>query len=555
MPLNSLNVPPEIFDYLPPIVIIDTAGTIVWTNSKKIKLPTLSPGKNILDAIPELALDNVFSKMTWNYVAIDGISYCISSSPFQERQGATLFFEPVESRTLSMIIENHYEGFICVDKNGIIRIINDTLANYLKVPKDKLVGQSFDKFKIDPELHRIIETQKPDLLSILSAWRNIVASRHPIFQDGEFIGVYARYFSIDSRDLKENIFGGGYINLLEGLQISNITQAMVELNAYKHEFLERHTTRSGIEKIIGNSPRMAELKRKILMVHNSPSSILLTGASGTGKEVFAQAIHFHSNRADHPFIKVNCAAIPDSLLEAELFGYVEGAFTGALKRGKMGKFELANKGIIFLDEIGDLPLAMQAKLLRVLQEKEIERLGAEKAIPIDVRVISATNKDLHTMAMEGTFRADLYYRLNVINFHIPSLKDRMSDIPELVDNLIRSLNKKLNRNIKSISPEAMHRLINYDWPGNIRELINVLETSMNFCQGDILDAKDLPYFFLSNIASNTEDDNLQFTIEHVKASEIVAALEKSQGKRKIAASLLGISKSTLYRLMKKYNLM
>ncbi len=460
-----------------------------------------------------------------------------------------------ETKILSLLIENPYEGFIFVDKDGIIRIINETLAHYLNVPKNQLIGQHFDKFKIDSELHRIIETKKPDLLNIfLAMGKNGVASRHPVFSEGEFIGVYGRYFSIDGRDLKENTFGEEYINLLEGLQVSNIAQAMLELNAYRHEFFEGNKTRFGVEKIIGSSPYIKELKEKIVIVGDSPSSILLSGESGTGKELFAQAIHFHSNRSNYPFVRVNCAAIPENLLESELFGYVEGAFTGALKRGKMGKFELANKGIIFLDEIGDMPLTMQAKLLRVLQEKEIERLGSEKVIPIDVRVISASNKDLHAMAMQGTFRADLYYRLNVINFHIPSLSDRKEDIPELVDYFIKDLNAKLNRNIKEISPEAMQRLISYDWPGNVRELINVLETSMNFCSSDVLTVKDLPYYFHANHL-DTMEENLHTTMEHVKKSEVIAALEISGGKRKTAASILNISKSTLYRLMKKYDLL
>ena len=353
--------------------------------------------------------------------------------------GITFYFEPFDNKTIRLLIENPYEGFLFIDTDGIIRIINDTLVQYLGIPKQKLIGQHIDKYKIDPDLKQVLKTKKPELLTVFRASKRKtgLASRHPVFIEGKFIGVYGRYFSIDSRDLKENTFGDKYADLLEELNVNNIMQAMMELTAYRNEFYEKNTTRFGIENIVGSSPVMKQLKDNILMIWDSPSSVLLTGESGTGKELFAQAIHFHSDRSKYPFVKVNCAAIPESLLEAELFGYVEGAFTGARKGGKMGKFELANKGIIFLVEIGDMPLTMQAKLLRVLQEKEIERLGGEQTIPIDVRVISATNKDLYAMTMRGTFRADLFYRLNVINFHIPALKDRKSDIPELVNLLAR----------------------------------------------------------------------------------------------------------------------
>ncbi|NLO28917.1 MAG: sigma 54-interacting transcriptional regulator, partial [Actinobacteria bacterium] len=504
--LNS-SILSDILNYLPSTILADSFGIISWTNKIDI-----APGSNILDLIPDLDLQGSGLKPSLSLAVIDEISFIINSYPLEDDSGILFYLEPLESKAISMLIENPYEGFLLVDKQGIIRMINETLANYLKVPKKKLVGQHFDKYSIDPGLHGIIETQKPDLLSIFSASRNLVASRHPVFHDGNFVGAYGRYFSIDSRDLKENIFGDGYINVLEGLQIGSINQAMMELTAYKNEFYDKHTSSFGIENIVGSSPIMRELKKNILMIWDSPSSVLLTGESGTGKEVFAQAIHFHSDRSQYPFVKVNCAAIPETLLEAELFGYVEGAFTGARKGGKMGKFELANKGVIFLDEIGDMPLTMQAKLLRVLQEKEIERLGSEQVIPIDVRVVSATNKDLYAMTAQGTFRADLFYRLNVINFHIPALRERRSDIPELVDYFIRALDLKLNRNIKSVAPEVMERFLAYDWPGNVRELINILESAMNFCRDNTLGLKELPHFLITNIDTGSmEDDSLLAT--------------------------------------------
>lgn len=534
---------------------IDSLGIILTVMPDIHILSILSPGKNLFDLIPELEIELVLSEDGYNFITIDRTSYFVYSRPWEDKQGATLSFEPVETTTLNMLLESHYEGIIFVDKKGIIRFINETLSNYLKRPQKTLIGQSFNKFKIDPALNRVIKTQKPEMLSVfLAMGKNGVASRHPIFFKNEFIGVYGRYFSIDGRDLKENTFGDGYLNLLEGLQINNINQAMLELRTYKHEFYEKNTTRFGVENIIGESTSMKELKKRIKMIWDTPSSVLLTGESGTGKELFAQAIHYHSDRFEYPFIKVNCAAIPESLLESELFGYADGAFTGARKGGKIGKFELANKGIIFLDEIGDMPLSMQAKLLRVLQEKEIERVGGEKVIPIDVRVISATNKDLSAMVAEGKFRADLFYRLNVINFYIPPLRERKEDIPDLINYFINTLNEKLHRNIEGMSPKALERMVNYDWPGNIRELINILEAAMNFCRSGVLGTNELPHFLLSEHKEQSSEDDLSLAIEQVKKNEVIFALEKSNGKRSKAASMLGVSKSTLYRLMKKYDL-
>jgi transcriptional regulator with PAS, ATPase and Fis domain len=295
----------------------------------------------------------------------------------------------------------------------------------------------------------------------------------------------------------------------------------------------------------------------VLIVSNSPSSVLLTGDSGTGKELFAKAIHFHGNRSSQPFVKVNCAAIPENLLEAELFGYVEGAFTGARKGGKLGKFELANKGTIFLDEIGEMPLPMQAKLLRVLQEGEIERVGGIKTIPIDVRIISATNKDLLSLIKEGNFREDLYYRLNVVNFHIPPLRERKSDIPLLINYIIQQLNKRLGRAILYPTQEAMELLLSYDWPGNIRELVNIIEAAMNFCRSSVIDIEDLPFFLNSykDYKPYNNSQSLEAKVENAEKFQLISVLKQCNGNRKAAAEMLEISRTTLFRLMKKYELL
>ena len=304
-----------------------------------------------------------------------------------------------------MILNHPYEFFLYSDEEGRFKYVNNALASYLSSTKDILIGKKIN-FKFDKELSCMLKTPEYDLLSLHDTGnRRLIASRWPVFEDEKFVGICARYLSIDAIDVKKNTFGNNYLDLISRLKVrdiqSNVDQLLIELESYRDDFIKTNTPTFGINNIIGSSKIIDELKRKALIVSQSPSSVVLTGESGTGKEIFAKAIHFHGNRTSYPFVKINFAAIPENLLEAELFGYIDGAFTGARKGGRMGKFELANNGTIFLDEIGDMPLSMQVKLLRVLQEKEIERLGSESTIQVDVRVISATNKDLLAMIKEG----------------------------------------------------------------------------------------------------------------------------------------------------------
>jgi len=285
------------------------------------------------------------------------------------------------------------------------------------------------------------------------------------------------------------------------------------------------------------------------------STILITGESGTGKEIFANAIHAESPRSGKPFIKVNCAAIPENLLESELFGYEPGAFTGASKL-KLGKFELANGGTIFLDEIGDMSPILQAKLLRVIQEREIERIGGTRPIKIDVRIISATNRDLLELISSGAFREDLYFRLNVININIPPLRERREDIPALTKVYIDYFNRKLHKNIKGVTKKAEYMLLSYDWPGNVRELMNILERTILMSQGEwITDDLLRPYFDQIKIKVNSRDAILP--LEEMEKDLIRRALKEYgtsvEGKRK-AAKALKISLATLYNKIKKYGI-
>lgn len=313
----------------------------------------------------------------------------------------------------------------------------------------------------------------------------------------------------------------------------------------------------GIDEIIGRSREILYLKNRIKKISSSSSTVLITGESGTGKEVFARAIHLNSTRAKRPFVAINCGAIPDSLLESELFGYVRGAFTGADPKGKIGKFELADKGTIFLDEIGDLPLYMQAKILRVLQDKKIVRLGSNDTIDIDVRIIAATNKNLEKMIDEKNFREDLFYRINVIPIHIPPLRQRGEDIKILTYHFIEKYSKLLNKNVKMVDETVWQYFSRYNWPGNVRELENTIEFMINMMDNrGKLSSDILPRRILLS-DDEIEYDEEEFNLKIIEEKTIKKTINRYgttlEGK-KLAADRLGIGLATLYRKIDAYKL-
>lgn len=337
-----------------------------------------------------------------------------------------------------------------------------------------------------------------------------------------------------------------------------IISFMKSIDSSKSQNRSTHKNRYSFGEIIGESPAMEKVKDLAARIATSNSTVLLTGESGTGKELFAQAIHGLSLRKNNPFVAVNCAAIPDELFESELFGYEAGAFSGAKKDGKPGKIELAQSGTLFLDEISELPYQAQGKLLRVLQEREVERLGGTGIKKVDIRIIAATNRDLKMLVQEGKFRQDLYYRLYVFELLIPSLRQRKEDILNLAHYYIDYFNKKLGTEVKYIDSELQERLLKYDWPGNVRELKANIERGMNMVLGDTLSLEDL---HLSHHVSATGKTRTQSTIlsleEEVRSAEIDAiqrALQEADGDRTIAAQKLKIHPASLYRKIAKYNL-
>lgn len=307
---------------------------------------------------------------------------------------------------------------------------------------------------------------------------------------------------------------------------------------------------SYFEGIIGTSPAISEVQRMIRRIADSPTPVLITGETGTGKELIARAIHEQSRRSKYPFVAINCSSIPDNLFESELFGYEEGSFTGAKKGGKIGKIEMAQGGTLFLDEIGEMPLFAQPKLLRILQEYELERVGSNKKIHLDIRVIAATNRDLREMVTEKTFRGDLYYRINVINLKLPPLRTRRDDIIPISENYIKKLKLKMDTSLSSISPEARQLLLDYEWPGNVRQLQNVIEYAANLCETDVLMPGDLPETMHGERISSLPPVSPFPASQDSRDQELLELFDKYgytlEGKKRIADEL-HISLRTLYR--------
>ena len=444
------------------------------------------------------------------------------------------------------------EALVCLgevlilDETGRMIFVSKEYAQNMKLSIEETLGRHITEIVEDSVIPEVLKTGKPTIWATYRRHGNVFfVNRIPIRKDGKIVGVVAQAV-LNSR--------------LEGSYSPKQLESFVqELNYYREKHKQMSSPRSDLDSIVGRSKVMEDLKDTLCVVSGTRSSVLLTGESGTGKEVFAGAIHNLSPRRDKPFIKLNCAAIPDTLLESELFGYEAGAFTGALKGGKIGDFEAANGGTLFLDEVDSLSPNMQAKLLRVIQEREIKKVGSTKVIPIDVRFIFATNKDLYQQVKEGRFREDFYYRINVINLRLPPLRERMEDILPLVNNFLRKFNRDLDRHITGVTTEAMMLLERYQWPGNIRELENCIERAFNYATDDVIEARhiDLP-LPVEVDAGDTGPGRLNCTLkearDHAEKLAIKRMLEVCGGNKKEAAERLGIDRSILYDKIKKFGL-
>lgn len=444
------------------------------------------------------------------------------------------------------IIDITYNWIVVVNIDGEITMINNPYCSFLGIKKEDAIGKHVTEIIPNTRMHIVAKSGKREIGDVQKIKGNqMIADRIPIFVEGKLVGAVGTVVFKDIAELDS--------------YVKKVTVMEKELEFYKAEWKKALGSKYTFENIIGESDAINQAKKLAKKVSKTRSSILILGESGTGKELFAHSIHNESPRSNYPLIKINCASIPKDLLESELFGYEEGAFTGAKKGGKPGKFEMANNSTIFLDEIGELPMNMQAKLLRAIQEREIERIGGTKSTTLDVRIIAATNRDLEKMVKNGEFREDLYYRLNVIKVTIPSLRERKEDISMLAKYLLRKVSDDMGRFVTEITPKAMELLEEYDWPGNIRELENTIERAINLVDKEArIKVSHLPYYIQSlnnNNADTFYNINLKKLVSELEITEIKKAISISKGNKFHAAKMLGISRTSLYEKMQKYNML
>lgn len=437
------------------------------------------------------------------------------------------------------ILENMPDGMFIVDNNRVITFWNKAAEKILGYPAEEMIGKTCDYFKSPTCLaaRLLNENEKCPLF----VYESIFRKRCMIKAKDGSIKYVIKHANVLKNDHGEII--GGVENIVD------ITE-QVEAERLSH-FRNQSQDITSLHNIVGANDKMQELYEMIALAKDTTASVIIYGESGTGKEMVAQAIHYLGERRNSPFIPVHCAALAESILESELFGHVKGAFTGAISDRK-GRFEEAQGGTIFLDEIGDLPLSIQVKLLRFLQEKEITRVGDNKHIKIDARIISATHKNLNKLIADGQFREDLFYRLNVIPIMVPSLRIRKSDISLLVDHFLKKFSREAEKAILKCAPKARDILSSYAWPGNVRELENAIHYAFITCNGDTIEPHNLPEQIVKYVLF---DEKKAYTVDDIKEKEqIESALEMAGGKMIKAAKILGYSRVTLWKKVKQFNI-
>ncbi|MCF8106200.1 MAG: sigma 54-interacting transcriptional regulator [Desulfohalobiaceae bacterium] len=444
-----------------------------------------------------------------------------------------------------LILDSIYNGVMITDDQGRVTHMNKPYGEFLGLDHQKQIGKHCTEVVENSRMHIVARSGKPEINDTQRIMgQNMVVQRIPIRKDGRVVAVYGQVMFKDIRDVSD---------LASRL---SLLQSKVEM--YEQELINLRSTRYTFASIVGVSPAIHQLKQGARKAAESDSPVCITGESGTGKEVFAQAIHQAGPRRMHPFVRINCAAIPRDLLESELFGYAGGAFTGALAKGKPGKFELGNRGTVFLDEIGELPLEMQPKLLQALEEKEFERIGGTKLIKSDFRVIAATNQDLEKMIKEHRFRKDLYYRLNVIPMFLPPLRERKEDIIPLAGHILRQFSEeRAASRVVELSAEVQDAFQAYQWPGNVRELANVLERILSTMDGEVVSLPDCPLYLIDQEKRRpdvSESSTLRGILEKTERETICRVLRESRGNKLEASRRLGIHRTHLYKKLQKYSL-
>ncbi|EGO65833.1 sigma 54-interacting transcriptional regulator [Acetonema longum] len=487
------------------IVVINAFGIITTFNAAAAVLTgvpeSAAIGAYIADVIPHTGLTRVLStgkSETSQPITINGQALVSNRSPICEGSkivGALAIIQDTSelvqaarqlndtlqhAEVLENIFESLRQGIVVVDQNGVIIKVNRSYEEIFGIAREDLLNRPAQETIENTRLHVTAQTGVIELGNIQNyQGRQIIVNRVPLFNNGELSGAFGEILFKDISEISRLL---DRLHRLER-QVDSYKQQLKEVRVAEHTF----------DDIAGRSRVMVQVKNLAAKAALTDSNVLITGESGTGKELFAHAIHNASRRQGMPFVAINCAAIPAELLETELFGYDEGAFSGAKRGGKKGKFELADNGTIFLDEIGDMPLAMQAKLLRVLEERSFDRVGGTKTQPVDIRIMAATNKPLPQMIQEQTFRKDLYYRLNVISLALPPLREHREDLGELAEGLMAALCKKTGLPPKRLTPETMALFREYHWPGNVRELANLLEQLLVTIRGPLITPRHLPH--------------------------------------------------------------
>ena len=451
-------------------------------------------------------------------------------------------FEQELNNYWKTVVDTIKDGVMIVDKGGTIVSVNKALEGITGFSRNEMLGKPCTILNCD-----ICE---------------IVLEKRGVF--------WCRLFKTGNLDLRECIFtkkDGSKIPVLKNASLLHDTEGsvmgavetitdiaeIIEKDNQIAELRRELRLENGFQGILGTSPEMQQVFDLIVNAAQSDAPVIIFGESGTGKELVARAIHEIGLRNRNPYLKVNCAALNESLLESELFGHVKGAYTGAYQN-REGRFEAAHSGTIFLDEIGDLPISTQVKLLRVLEEKVIERVGDNKPIPVDVRIISATNRNLKELVYQGWFREDLFYRINVIPITVPPLRKRAGDIPILADSFFRRIRLKNNKKIQGISQDAMQLITGHDWPGNVRELKSAFEYAFVTCQDSLIHPSHLPPNLFENHHSKTPVAESSKSREEIKKQRLIQALEQANGNQSKAADILGVSRVTVWNQVKKFGI-
>lgn len=539
-----------------PVLCVDAKGKPEgWINEQKL-YSHLEKEKSLDKKVKKGWLEEVYTIQEEDMASLqaENLPAVIVNKKGQARRVITpaAWFEKeyanlIQQRNIAQVIlESAYEGIAVVDKEGRLKQMNQAYRSFLGIdPDEDVSGRPAEDIIENTRLHEVVRTGIPEKGEIqVIQGQKMVVHRLPIWEDGEIAGAVGMLIFEGVSELYRILGNAADMNVEAPFESE---EGQTRGQSHLHRF----------EDIIGESRIVKESKSIARKSARTNATVLITGESGTGKELFAQAIHLTSGRKGG-FISVNCAAIPEHLLESELFGYEEGAFTGAKKEGHTGKFEAAHNGTIFLDEIGNMSLPMQAKILRVLEERAVTKVGGLAQIPLNVKVIAATNANLEKRVKEGTFREDLYYRLHVIPVDVAPLRQRPKDIPLLFSHYMQRFSKENNIEVKQMDQEALEAFMSYEWPGNIRELMNVTEQLVTLVDGKEITLKDLPEIVSSRLNGETgmaEDNHSLKSEQHKQEKQvIIQALEKHEGNKSKAAQDLGIHRTTLYKKIKDFQI-